>query len=368
MKTSYIRALGALGSALVLSTLSAVATPSSTRRATVCNGHADLCARSYGALAYVGTHNSYAVGVNLLAANQDHNITQQLNDGVRMLQVQAHDEDGVVKLCHTDCRLYDGGSFKNYLTTVKSWLDANPNEVLSLLIVNSNNLPASTYGAIYAETGLDVISYRPPSSPLPAAEWPTLGELIDTNQRVVSFLSTTANMAEVPYLIDEFANVWETAFNVLDPNLFDCTVNRTRGDSSTQLFLINHFLDKLVLGQPVPDIAKLNVTNAQTGFGSLGAHVETCVALHGRVPNFLLVDYYEFGAGSVFEVAAGINGVTYAPATPIVEPMPTAVGTQTRAAADSGGAALPPLLQGAHWAAGMSLLVGSALIAPLLVF
>ena len=35
-----------------------------TRKATVCNGSPDLCSRSYGNVTFVGTHNSYAVGVN----------------------------------------------------------------------------------------------------------------------------------------------------------------------------------------------------------------------------------------------------------------------------------------------------------------
>jgi hypothetical protein len=35
--------------------------------------------------------------------------------------------------------------------------------------------------------------------------------------------------------------------------------------------------------------------------------------MHGRPPNFLLVDYYNMGSfnGSVFEVAARANNVTY---------------------------------------------------------
>lgn len=35
-----------------------------TRRATVCNGHAELCSRSFGNVTFVGAHDSYAVGVN----------------------------------------------------------------------------------------------------------------------------------------------------------------------------------------------------------------------------------------------------------------------------------------------------------------
>ena len=56
------------------------------------------------------------------------------------------------------------------------------------------------------------------------------------------------------------------------------------------MFLINHFLDKVVLGVPVPFRDQANVTNAATGAGSLGAQVDTCVQDHGRNPNFLLVD------------------------------------------------------------------------------
>jgi hypothetical protein len=32
------------------------------RRATVCNGHAELCERSFGAVTFVGAHDSYAIG------------------------------------------------------------------------------------------------------------------------------------------------------------------------------------------------------------------------------------------------------------------------------------------------------------------
>jgi hypothetical protein len=88
----------------------------------------------------------------------------------------------------------------------------------------------------------------------------------------------------------EFTNIWETAFGVINPNNFDCLVNRTKGDTSTEMFMINHFLDKLVLGQTAPDIGNLNLTNAVSGLGSLGAEVTTCEVTQGRPPNFMLVD------------------------------------------------------------------------------
>ncbi|KAG6866055.1 hypothetical protein C0991_009152 [Blastosporella zonata] len=312
------------------------------RRATVCNGHAELCDKSFGQVTYVGTHDSYAVQTAAFgfADNQDQNITTQLNDGVRMLQVQAHLQNGVIELCHTSCSLYDGGTFEDYLKTVKTWLDANPNEVLSILIVNIDNAPASTYGAVYAAAGVDTVSYTPATSPLQASAWPTLGALIDSGKRLVTFMDNQADLTAVPYIIDEFTNVWETAFDVTDANLFDCTVNRTNGDTTTQMYLINHFLDKTLLGQPVPDVDQANVTNAATGAGSLGEQVNTCVAANTRAPNFLLVDFYEYGGGSVFEVAATINGVTYAPTSPIATPLPkTSSGTTSASGTTSTGPA-----------------------------
>jgi len=106
------------------------------------------------------------------------------------------------------------------------------------------------------------------------------------------------SIAFVPLLSDlfiahpltlEFTNVWETAFDVTDTT-FDCNVNRTNGDSSTQLYLINHFLDKIVLNQFTPDPENAATTNAVSGTGSLGLQAQTCAATYGRNPNFMLVD------------------------------------------------------------------------------
>ncbi|OCH96420.1 PLC-like phosphodiesterase [Obba rivulosa] len=289
------------------------------RQATTCNGHAELCDRSFGNVTFVGTHDSYAVGTNNLAANQDYNVTQQLKDGVRMLQMQAHNQSGVIQLCHTSCALLNGGTLEDYLDSVKTWMDANPNDVVSLLIVNSDDIPPSEYDTVFKTVGLDTMAYVPSNASIPASAWPTLGSLISSGKRLVAFLTTEADYTTVPYLIDEFTNIWETAFDVTDTT-FDCNVNRTNGDTSTQMYLINHFLDQLIAGFPAPDPEQANVTNAVSGVGSLGQQVQTCAAQYDKNPNFMLVDFYEYGGGSVFEVAATANGVTYNPSTPIASP------------------------------------------------
>lgn len=74
---------------------------------------------------------------------------------------------------------------------------------------------------------------------------------------------------------------------------FDCNVNRSKGDTSTELYLINHFLDEVVnvvATSIAPNKGALNVTNAASGVGSLGLQAEQCAAQNGRYPNFMLVD------------------------------------------------------------------------------
>jgi len=74
--------------------------------------------------------------------------------------------------------------------------------VLSLLIVNINNLPATRYDTVFKTVGLDTMSYAPTTQPLPATGWPTLGSLIDSGKRLLTFIDNTANPTDVPYIID----------------------------------------------------------------------------------------------------------------------------------------------------------------------
>ena len=74
--------------------------------------------------------------------------------------------------------------------------------VVSLLIVNSDNIAPSEYDTVFKAVGLDTMAYAPSSANLSASSWPTLGTLIDDGKRLVVFLSTTADFSSVPYLID----------------------------------------------------------------------------------------------------------------------------------------------------------------------
>lgn len=79
-----------------------------------------------------------------------------------------------------------------------------------MVLVNSDGIEASVWGAAYTAAGLDDLVYTPASVPIAKGDWPTLGTLIAAGTRLVNFLAQEADFASVPFLIDEFANVWET--------------------------------------------------------------------------------------------------------------------------------------------------------------
>ncbi len=152
----------------------------------LCNGNAALCGRKYSNVTFIGTHDSAFVGY-LPTQNQGVSVADQLTDGIRFLQAQSHFDNNVIKLCHTSCDLEDAGPLANYLTTVKKFLDANPNEVVTLLLTNGDGRPVSDFGAIVSSSGLANYAYVPPAQ-LAMADWPTLQDFITAGKRFIMFM------------------------------------------------------------------------------------------------------------------------------------------------------------------------------------
>jgi hypothetical protein len=57
-----------------------------------------------------------------------------------------------------------------------------------------------------------------------------------------------------------------------------------------------------------PNATYVNVTNAQTGLGSLGSSVKECTGVYNKPPNFVLVDFFNVGPAIASVDAA--NGIT----------------------------------------------------------
>ncbi|KAK0544501.1 hypothetical protein OC846_001580 [Tilletia horrida] len=289
-------------------------------RATVCNGFAQNCQKAFSNFTFIGTHDSYAISSYNLAANQDVSVTAQLNAGIRMLQSQAHKSTNStptgagIDLCHTDCDLFQGGSLENYLSQVKAWSDKNPTEVISLLIVNSDSLPATQFAKAFESTGLASKSYRAQDATGGTAKsaWPTLGELIDAGTPLVTFLASYADNS-VPYLIAEFSSIWENPYNQLTTP-FNCSVDRVyRGyDPSNLMYLSNHFKDTSVFGSTtiiIPDKKNLPTTNSAK---QVLADANNCASMHGSWPTFILVDFFNTpSTNGPLTAAAQMNGTPW---------------------------------------------------------
>ncbi|KAM6499914.1 PLC-like phosphodiesterase, TIM beta/alpha-barrel-containing domain containing protein [Amanita muscaria] len=278
----HIRALIIVLFALVLSVTSAPVRRAS--KATVCNGHSELCSRSYGNVTFIGAHDSFA-----------YSRDPALNNGVRLLQAQSH-----------MFFLYDGGTVLNYLKKVKRFMDQNPNEVLTLLFTNPEGRSVlNVWKPIFDQAGLTSMMYVPPHVPMKYNEWPTLGEMIDSGKRVVVFLDSSADTSKVDFILPEFPMIWETPFGVTDPS-FPCSVNRIEGPLATtdHMYMINHSLNKNVLGIVISDAFDAPTTNGVT---SILNNANGCVPLGGgRNPNFLLLDFVDLG--NAFRAADVLNG------------------------------------------------------------
>jgi hypothetical protein len=236
------------------------------------------------------------------------------------VQFQTHFVNGTMYLCHTSCDLLNAGTLEDYLTTVTNWLRNHPYDVVTILMGNDDVVNPANYTVPVVNSGLIDFVYTPPTVPMPINKWPTLAEMIFKQQRAVVMLDYEANQTAIPWLLDEFSQMFETPFSPTDRS-FPCTAqrppNQARETRQERMYMANHNLNLPItlagLSIDVPNFLYLNETNADSGFSSAGMAIENCTTLWDRPPNFLLVDYYNIGNynGSVFQAAANANKVAY---------------------------------------------------------
>lgn len=186
-------------------------------------------------------------------------------------------------LCHTSCSLLNVGTLEDYLTTVTKWLENNPYEVITILMGNYDLVGVGNFTAPLVNSGISKYAYELPKIPMGLDDWPILSNMIITGKRAVIFMDYDANQTEVPYILDEFTQMWETPFSPTDAD-FPCTEQRppdlSEEDAKDILYMANHNLNVDVefegLEILIPNTAVLNSTNAVSGFRSLGLMADNC--------------------------------------------------------------------------------------------
>jgi hypothetical protein len=183
-------------------------------------------------------------------------------------------------------------------------MDRNTNDVVTVLLVNSDNASPADLAAHFSASGIDKLAYTPPDASTIPQAWPTLDALIGNNTRLMTFVaSLTAPATDFPYLMDQYAFMFENTFENTDPSKYSCNPSRptslgtpAAALESNRMFLMNHFLyDDSLFGIQITNVTYANVTNAETGLGSLGESLNNCTGVYGKPPSFVMVDWFNMG-------------------------------------------------------------------------
>jgi hypothetical protein len=310
---------------------------SASLRPVGCNGDARLCGRHLDEVVFAGTHNamSAASRPGWMFAQQETDLGAQLQDGVRAFLIdvfrgvpvsgrvktdisdqpgfmrdveEALGQEGVeaamrtrerlvgppdgppgLYLCHGFCEI-GAQPLVPWLRTLRDFLAANPREVVVLVI--EDYVSPQELASAFGDSGLADLAYRGPPRP----PWPTLQQMTDANQRVVTFLES--GHPGVDWMYPAFTSIQETPFRFREPAQLSCQANR--GGTSGSLFQINHWIET----PPNPRPSNAAVINA---YDFLLGRAEQCARERSRLPNIIAVDFYR--TGDLFKVVRHLNGL-----------------------------------------------------------
>jgi hypothetical protein len=317
------RVVGTLAvSALAILAVAISVHPDPVRAARVCNGHAELCDRRYDDVVQAATHNSMSSpDVVRVWPEHDGNIRDQLDFGIRTLMLDASYWDGIdvaelsalrdaanpgpitalldtivtrlaprpgTYLCHNLCA-FGAISMTTALDQVKAFLEANPNDVVTLMI--QDGISPADAEAAFVDSGIDDLLY----DDSPDGEWPTLGELIDRGQRLVVF--SEQHVPPPRWYLSAFQHIQDTPYGGRSPEELSCAMNR--GSPDAPLFLLNNWIER-----QAPDRAQAAIVNAKDFIVN---RARRCAEERGVMPNFIAVSFY--GIGNVLGAVDELNGV-----------------------------------------------------------
>ncbi|MEP9364118.1 hypothetical protein ABLE68_14210 [Nocardioides sp. CN2-186] len=306
---------------------------------TACNGHDELCDRTYDEVAFPATHNSMSAAdqPGWFFAEQPDGVISQLDHGVRVLLIdswygQETSRPGVVAtsegsraagiaearesfgdaavnsalrlrdatklaptgpvepyLCHALCEL-GSTKWEPLMEQVRAWMDAHPREVVTLFVQDEVS-PADT-AEVVEDAGLLPYVYTPTAD----GSWPTLGSMIDSGHRLVVLMENHGGGTTYPWLLDGFQQVQDTPYLFEDPSEFSCDLNR--GTPDLPVFLVNHWIDDKTA--TVTNAAQVNALDV------LLPRLQECASERDRLPNYVAVDFYD--QGDLFGAVDAMNG------------------------------------------------------------
>ena len=290
----------------------------------VCNGHVNLCDRRVNETIFATVHNAMSAVKDgaIVLKNHIRPLESALQFGYRGINLDIGTCNGQVSVIHTACTITTR-SLKSVLQSLVSFLQNNPNEVillptqLSTQILSKNTIALSAIDEVFQSVPeFYNMLYNHPS---PNQLWPTLRELISSNQRILFFhyngesctkLDITSNNDTTTTVINYpcpygfhpwFLYAAETEFDfrlVKDVQDTPRACRITRGSSG-----FNHFFGINIFITPARFVPTLKQVNRYTFIKS---HVDECLSYNNKsFVNVILVNYW--GVGDVIDVVSDMN-------------------------------------------------------------
>jgi len=256
-----------------------------------CNGFEALCDRPLNEVAFAATHNSMSnEDAGWWAPNQQHGLTQQMEDGIRGMLLDSYEIDGELWLCHGFCELGSQPLIEG-LAEIREFLTTHPHEVMILFFQDA--VGSELMSQAFSEANLASIAY----THRPGEAFPTLREMILNGTRLV--ISSESHGPPPDWYHYGWDLFFDTPYSFKGIDEFNCDLYR--GDEDSPLFLLNHWLSD---PSGLPDAKGAIDANS---FDVLYKRASDCWAARGQIPNLVTVDFY--ATGDLISVVNALNGI-----------------------------------------------------------
>ncbi|MET9346022.1 glycoside hydrolase [Streptomyces termitum] len=252
---------------------------------------------------FLTTHNAFSSSAYALtAANQSRSLTEQLDDGVRALMLDVHEEFGTLQLCHTSCTLNGGIRMSRGLAEVSEYLKKDPEAIVTLFLESYLSDP-ELLETEFKKAGLADVIFDPEAEDVRSAGWPRLSDMRRSGKRLLVFSDRDTHLTRkdaqgqdvsVPSEIGlafgkewTVENYWSIGTWGGDFQCYsrwgDVPLTRTQ-PKFVPLFVMNQFRN-------VPTTITAGIDN---GPPLVERALDHCGPATRKSPNYVAVDYYEY--------------------------------------------------------------------------